>query len=97
MLRKSFILVFLYLGPLSSQTTIKLRKSLKGIPNFWKLHTAFKSQNKLNINRFNDLFPKELSSGVVHKFQCGLSSESYYGKSVKHLNVRIGEHIGMLT
>ena len=65
--------------------------------NFWKLHIAFKSQNKWNINRFNDLFPKELSSGVVHKFQCGLSIESYYGKSVKHLNVRIGEHIGMLT
>ena len=28
------------------QTTIKLRKSLKGIPNFCKLQIVFRSQNK---------------------------------------------------
>ena len=56
----------------------------------------FKSQNKLaKAFRFKDRIPKELISGVVYKFQCGLCNESYYGECVRHLNVRIGEHMGI--
>ena len=36
-----------------------------------------------------------ITSGVVYKFQCGLRNESYYGECMRHLNVRIGEHIGI--
>ena len=54
----------------------------------------FKSQSKLaKAFHFKDRIPKELTSGVVYKFQCGLCNESCYGKCVSHLNVRIGEHI----
>ena len=57
----------------------------------------FKFQNKLaKASRFKDRIPKELTSGVVYKFQCGLCNESYYGECVRHFNVRIGEHIGIL-
>ena len=56
----------------------------------------FKSQNKVaKAFRFKDRIPKELTSGVVYKFQSGLCNESYYGECVRHLNVRIGEHIGI--
>ena len=56
----------------------------------------FKSQNELaKPFRFKDHIPKELTSGVVYKFQCGLCNESYYGECARHLNVRIGEHIGI--
>ena len=56
----------------------------------------FKSQNKLaKAFHFKDRIPKELTSGVVYKFQCGLCNEYYYGECVIHLNVRIGEHIGI--
>ena len=34
-------------------------------------------------------------SGVVYKFQCGLCNESYYGESIRHLDIRPGEHIGV--
>ena len=34
---------------------------------------------------------------VLLKFQCGLCTESYYGECIRHLNVRIGEHIGIST
>ena len=52
---------------------------------------VFKSQNKLaNAFRFKDRIPKELTSGFVYKFQCGLCNESYYGECLRHLNVRIG-------
>ena len=42
-----------------------------------------------NNFRLKDQIPKELTSDVVYKFQCGLCNESYH-------NVTIGEHIGTL-
>ena len=40
-----------------------------------------------------DRIPKELTSGAIYKFKCGLCIESYYDECVRHLNVRIGDHI----
>ena len=34
---------------------------------------------------------------MVYKFQCELCNESYYSECVKHIAVRNGEHIGILT
>ena len=95
--KKTLFLVLPYLGSLSLQTRTKLRKPFKGILNCCKLQIVFKSQNKLaKVFLFKDRIPKELTSGVVYKFQCGLCNESYYGECVRHLNVRIGEHIRIL-
>ena len=48
----------------------------------------FKSQNKLpKAFRFKDHIPKELTSGVAYKFQCGLCNEFYYGECVRHLRI----------
>ena len=91
---EKMFLVLPYLRPLSLQTRTKLRKSFKGILNCCKLRILFKSQNKLaKAFRFKNRIPKELTSGAVYKFQCELCKESYYGEYVRHLNVRIGEHI----
>ena len=49
----------------------------------------FKNKTRLGNNfHFKHQIPKDLTSGVVYKFQCGLCNESYY-------DVRIGEHIGI--
>ena len=40
-------------------------------------------------------FPKDLISGVVYKFQFGLCNESYYGESIRHLDIKSGQHIGV--
>ena len=94
--KKTLFLVFPCLGPLSSQTRTKLMKSLKCIHNCCKLQIVFKIQNKLaKAFYFNDRVPKELTSGVVYKFQCGFCNESFYVECVRHLNVRIGELIGI--
>ena len=56
----------------------------------------FKNKTRLGNNfYFKDQIPKDLTSGVAYKFQCGLCNEPYYGKCMRHLNVRIGEHIGI--
>ena len=51
-----------------------------------------------NKTKLGDIFHfKDLTSGVVYNFQCDLSMciESCYGECIRHLNSRIGEHIGL--
>ena len=48
---------------------------------------------KTHSFRCKDPIPKDIISGVVYKFQCGLCNESYYGESIRHLDIRSGEHI----
>ena len=56
----------------------------------------FKNNTRLSNNfHFKDQIPNDLTYGVVYKFQCGLCNESYYDECVRHVNVRIGEHIGI--
>ena len=94
--KKPLVLVLPYLGSISLQTRTKLKKSLKNILNCCKLQIVFKDKTRLGNNfHFKDQIPKDLTSGVVYKFQCGLCNESYYGECMRHLNVRIGEHIGI--
>ena len=51
------------------------------------------SSKAFNSFRYQDPIPKDLISGVVFKFQCGLCNESYYGENIRHLDIKSGEHI----
>ena len=94
--KKTLFLVLPYLGPLSLETRTKLRKSLKGILNCCKLQIVLKSRNKLAKSfHFKVCILKELTSGVIYKFHCGLCNESYYDECEGYLNVGTGEHIGI--
>ena len=42
-----------------------------------------------------DAATKNLISGVVYKYQCNLCNECDYGKSITHLDIRSGDHIGL--
>ena len=76
------------------QTRTKLRQALKGV--LFKI--VLKCQTRLsNSFCYKNPIPKDLISGVVYKFQCGLCNESYYGESIRHLDIRSGEHIGVST
>ena len=58
----------------------------------------FKNKTRLGNNfHFKDHIPKDLTSGIVYKYQCGLCNKSSYCEYVRHLNVRIGEHIDILS
>ena len=93
--KKRLLLVLPYLGIISLQTRTKLQQALKGVLNCCKLEFVFKCQARLsNSFRYKHPIPK-LISGVVYKFQCGLCNESYYGESIRHLDIRSGEHIGV--
>ena len=71
--KKLFVLVLPYLGSISLQTRTKLNKSLRNIPNSCKLQVVFKNKTRLGSNfHFKDRNLKDLTSGVVYKFQCEL-------------------------
>ena len=94
--KKPLVLVLPYLGSISLQTRTKLKKSMKNILNCCKLQIVLKNKTRLGNNfHFKDQIPKDLTSGVLYKFQCGLCNESYSGECVRHLNIRIGENIGI--
>ena len=76
--KKPLVLVLPYLGSISLQTRTKLKKSLKNILNCCKLQIVFKDKTRLGNNfHFKDQIPKDLTSGVVYKCQCGFCNESY--------------------
>ena len=53
-----------------------------------------KSTNRLfSLFHFKDVFHEQLQSHIVHKFSCGNSNVTYYGKTERHFNVRSGEHL----
>ena len=80
----------------SLQIRTKLQQAIKGVSNCCKLEIGFKCQTKLfNSFQFKGPIPKDLISGVDYKFQCDLCNESYYGESIRHLDIRSGEHIGV--
>ena len=83
-----------YLGIISLQTRTKLQQALKGVLNCCKLEIVFKCQTRLSHSfRYKDPIPKDLISGVVYKFQCGLCNESYYGEIIRHSDITSGEHV----
>ena len=61
-----------------------------------KTKNCCKCQPRLSISfRFKDPMPKDIMSGVVYKFQCGLNNESNCGGSIRYLHITSGEHIGV--
>ena len=96
--KKHLLLVLPCLGIISLQTGTKLQQALKGVLNCCKLEIVFKSPTRIsNSFCYKDSIPKDLICGVVYKFQCGLCNESYYVESIRHLDIRSGEHIGVST
>ena len=94
--KKELFIVLPYLGNLSLALRTRLQNNInKNLP-FCKIKFIFKSTTRLsNFFRFKDKVPFNLRSNVVYKFSCGRCNATYYGKTCRHLNVRIGEHSGI--
>ena len=94
--RKRLLLFLSYLGVTFLQTKTELQQAIKDVLNCYKLEISFKCQTKLsNSLRFKDSIPKDLISGVVYKFLCGLCNGSYHGDSIRHVDIGSGEHVGL--
>ena len=77
-----------------SQLIRQVHILIKNIVDCRKLQILYKNKARLGNNfHFQISDSKNLTSGVVYKFQCG--NLSYYGEYDRHLNVRTAEHIGI--
>ena len=82
-----------FLGNISSITKKRLNKCIGKRLKFCKLKIIFQTDNRLmNYFRFKDCVPETLQSNFVYKFKCGSCTASYYGKTYRHMKVRISEH-----
>ena len=85
-------IVLPYLGNISSITKKRLNRCVSKRLKFCKLNIIVQTGNRLkNYFRFKDRVPETLQSNFVHKFKCGSYTASYYGKTYRHMMVRVWE------
>ena len=86
----------LFLGNISSITKKRLNRCISKRLKFCKLQIIFQTGNRLkNYFRFKDRVPETLQSNFVYKFKCGSCTASYYGKTYRHMKVRVSEYQGV--
>ena len=95
--KKDLVIVLQFLGKLSLDLRTRFKNSIsKNLP-FCKIRVIFKSSTRIsNFFQFKDKMPYCLRSNVVYKFSCGRCNATYYGKTCRHLSVRVGYHSSAL-
>ena len=84
-----------YLGNISNITKKRLNRSISIRLKFCKLKIIFLTGTRLkNYFKFKDRVPEALQSNFVYKSKCGSCTASYYGKTYRHMKVRVSEHQG---
>ena len=96
--KKDLFVALQYLGNLSLAIRTLLQNSINTNLPFCKIKVIFQSTTHVSkFFCFKDKVPFNLhSTFVVYKFSCGRCSATYYGESCQHLNIRVGEHSGVL-
>ena len=84
------------LGSTSFQIRKKLQKLFSDKLTSCNLKIVFTSPVRVkSIFNFKDKLRKMLLSGLVYQYKCGGYNATYYGKTKRHFNVRICEHLGI--
>ena len=84
-----------FLGNISSITKKRPTRCIGKRLKFRQLQIIFETGYRImNYFRFKDCVHETLQSNFVYKFKCGSCTASYYGKTYRHMKVRISEHQG---
>ena len=94
--KKKLILSLEYLGKHSLELKKRLERAINEQIPFCKINVVFSSNNKLRFFfSFKVKIPKNLKSLVLYKFKCSDCNITYIGKTCRHYQVRISEHLGI--
>ena len=94
--RKEVLLVLPFLGKVSLQVRTRLERLFSNSLPSCKLRIVFRSNSRLSsFFKYKDMVSKAVRSKVVYKFTCAGCNSSYIGKTMRHLNVRAAEHVGV--
>ena len=95
-LKKELSIILPYLGNFSDVIKKRLTKTINKHLKFCKIRFIFQNSNRIkNYFRFKDSVPEALRSCCIYKFSCGSCIASYYGKTYRHMKVRVSEHQGV--
>ena len=73
-----------------------LEKTIHDILPCVNLKVVFRIKNRSSSKfAFKDKISKEMRSLLCYKFQCSSCNATYYGKTKRHLKVRVSEHMGI--
>ena len=94
--KKNLTLFLPYLGKTSLELRTNLIKLVNKTIPCCKLRIVFKSSNRLSSYfSFKDKLPSSLTSGVIYHYQCSRCNSAYVGKTVRHYETRLGEHLSL--
>ena len=94
--KEEFMIVLPFLGNQSNIIKTKLKKLFSDFYPKAELKIVFKSGMKIgNFFKYKDSIPSHIRSLVVYKFKCGSCNATYIGKSKRHHEVRMCEHLGI--
>ena len=85
-----------FLGKTSFQIRKKLQRLFSDKLTSCNLKIVFTSPVRVkSFFTFKNKLPKMLLSGLVYQYKCGGCNATYYGKTKRHFEVRICEHLGI--
>ena len=94
--KKNLIITLEYLGKDSLEVKKRLEKIINEQIPFCKVNVVFSSNKKLrSFFSFKDKIPKHLRSLVLYRFKCSDCNITYIGKTCRHFQVRLSEHLGI--
>ena len=94
--KKDIIIILPFLGKMSLEIRNKINHLIRSNTPYCRARVIFRSNCRLNmLFSFKDKISLFLRSNMVYKFKCGRCNTTYYGKTERHLKVRMGEHLGI--
>ena len=81
---------------MSLQIRTRINRIMKNKLPYCNVQFVFQTKCKIsNFFTFKDKIPLVLRSGIVYKFQCGSCNATYYGKTKRHIKVRMCEQLAI--
>ena len=93
---EEFTISLPFLGNQSNIVKKKLRKLFSDYYPGAQLKIVFKTGIKIgNMFKFKDTVPSYIRSLVIYKFKCSGCNATYIGKTKRHHEIRMCEHLGI--
>ena len=94
--KKDLMMVVPYLLKLSLKNGTRINRVIKNQRPHCNFPVVFQTKfNLINVFAFKDRILVFLRSCIIYKFKCGGYNTAYYGKTKRHVKVRICEHLAV--
>ena len=94
--KKDLVIPLPYLSKFSFQMRTRINRIMKNKPSYCNLRFVFHTKCKISdIFTFKDTISSFLGSGIIYKFQYGGCNATIYGKTKRHIKIRMSKHLAI--